>query len=260
MPSLESLIEQGIAEAEAEVLADADRWQPHEKVHFLVEKANICILLGWESKAKDALASATELSQFMFACPAPWGSVQDFKRRAQASSLCSRRVRRRTGQGRRLRDSFCPSPPPERRHALEEVHYSKDATSGGAEVVPLSDFRCPPSSTPDEQPQLSPLDQIILLTEASLKDVFSPADSLTSEEILPYAVRVVSDKSTNWQIYTQALLVRSRIEVHRSRTAERGILQMQALSIRSSSRLLHTHRRRKRREQTNHHVSHSHRH
>ncbi|CAK7240953.1 MAG: hypothetical protein STHCBS139747_002410 [Sporothrix thermara] len=83
--------------------------------------------------------------------------------------------------------------------------------------------------SPDSQPQLSPLDQIILLTVATLKDAFSPADALTLEEILPYATRVLSDKSTNWQIYSQALIVRSRIELHRSRTVERGVLQMQAM-------------------------------
>jgi tetratricopeptide (TPR) repeat protein len=82
---------------------------------------------------------------------------------------------------------------------------------------------------PDEQPQLKPLDQITLLTEATLRDTLSPLDKLNSEEILPYAVRVLNDKPTNWQIYTQALLVRSRIESHRSRTQERSVLQMQVI-------------------------------
>jgi len=82
---------------------------------------------------------------------------------------------------------------------------------------------------PEDQPKLLPEDQIILLAEATLRDSFSPADSLTSEEVLPFAVRVIEDKSTNWQIYTQALLVRSRIELGRSRTVERGVLQMQAV-------------------------------
>ena len=46
---------------------------------------------------------------------------------------------------------------------------------------------------------------------------------------MPYAERVISGGSSNWQVYTQALLVRSRIEGYRSRTIERGVLQLQAV-------------------------------
>ncbi|EHK99596.1 putative TPR repeat-containing protein C19B12.01 [Glarea lozoyensis 74030] len=81
----------------------------------------------------------------------------------------------------------------------------------------------------NQQPQLTPLDQITLLTEATIKDTFLPLDKLNSEEVLPYAIRVLNDKPTNWQIYTQALLVRSRIESHRSRTQERSVLQLQVI-------------------------------
>ncbi|KAI5287743.1 hypothetical protein KEM52_001439, partial [Ascosphaera acerosa] len=52
---------------------------------------------------------------------------------------------------------------------------------------------------------------------------------LTREETLPYAVRVIEGGSPNWQVYSQALLVRSKIEGYRSRTVERGLLQLQAL-------------------------------
>ncbi|KAK8119965.1 uncharacterized protein PG998_004591 [Apiospora kogelbergensis] len=68
-------------------------------------------------------------------------------------------------------------------------------------------------------PQALALNDDTLLEKISFKD----------KEILPFAERVIGDKSTNWQIYTQALLVRSRIELNRSRTLERGVLQMQAV-------------------------------
>ncbi|KAH8651038.1 hypothetical protein BX600DRAFT_483581 [Xylariales sp. PMI_506] len=111
---------------------------------------------------------------------------------------------------------------------LEKISFTvegeeKDAASQSTLPVALQEL------TPENQPRLNPEDQIILLTEATIKDTFSPADTLTSEEILPFAVRVIDDSSTNWQIYTQALLVRSRIELNRSRTVERGVLQMQAV-------------------------------
>ena len=85
------------------------------------------------------------------------------------------------------------------------------------------------SLDPGNQPLLEPLDAIILLATASSIDSASPADALTREETLPFAERVLSGCSSNWQVYTQALLVRSRIESHRSRTVERGVLQLQAV-------------------------------
>ena len=82
---------------------------------------------------------------------------------------------------------------------------------------------------PGNQPLLQPLDAIILLATASSITNTSPSDGLTREETLPYAQRVISGGSSNWQVYTQALLVRSRIEGYRSRTIERGVLQLQAV-------------------------------
>ncbi|KAF4634119.1 hypothetical protein G7Y89_g3988 [Cudoniella acicularis] len=109
---------------------------------------------------------------------------------------------------------------------LESIEFTKPISDT------LENSALPPelaNMQPDQQPQLNPLDQITLLTEATIKDTYSPLDKLNSEEILPYAVRVLSDKPTNWQIYTQALLVRSRIESHRSRTMERSVLQLQVI-------------------------------
>ena len=85
------------------------------------------------------------------------------------------------------------------------------------------------SLDPGNQPQLQPLDAIILLAIASSITTTSPTDGLTRETTLPYAERVISGGSSNWQVYTQALLVRCRIESHRSRTIERGVLQLQAV-------------------------------
>jgi tetratricopeptide (TPR) repeat protein len=82
---------------------------------------------------------------------------------------------------------------------------------------------------PAKQPLLFPMDSVILLATASSISNTSPADGLTREETLPYANRVLDGGSSNWQVYTQALLVRSRIEGYKSRTVERGLLQLQAL-------------------------------
>lgn len=82
---------------------------------------------------------------------------------------------------------------------------------------------------PSKQPLLHPIDSALLLALASSITNTRPDEGLTREETLPYAQRVLDGGSSNWQVYTQALLVRSRIEAHRSRTTERGLLQLQTL-------------------------------
>lgn len=112
---------------------------------------------------------------------------------------------------------------------LESIHFAPPSFL--PEVV--SDDTALPSSLANlnlsSQPLLKPFDSIILLQIASSISNTSPPDGLTREETIPYATRVLDGGSSNWQVYTQALLVRSRIEGYRSRTAERGLLQLQAL-------------------------------
>ncbi|KAK5420213.1 hypothetical protein LTR06_001683 [Exophiala xenobiotica] len=114
---------------------------------------------------------------------------------------------------------------------LEEISFHPTSTTTMTHAVP--DTSSLPSSLssldPSNQPLLSPIDSIILLATASSISNTSPSDGLVREETLPYATRVLDGGSSNWQVYTQALLVRSRIEGYRARTAERGLLQLQAL-------------------------------
>ena len=224
VPSLEDVIERQMGIVEGEVGKGV------AGVQFLVEKANVHIMLGQDVKAKEALTEATRLNGFVYALSGAMGKRTKWQEKGTSQLVVlARSGRWEGGEGKEgvkpvalnLNDDTL----------LESLEFSKEGEVGlngevdGKEGLPL-ELR---DLSPDEQPQLSPLDQIILLSEATLKDAFSPADSLTSEEILPFAVRVISDTATNWQIYTQALVVRSRIEVHRSRTLERGVLQMQAV-------------------------------
>ncbi|KUI64195.1 hypothetical protein VM1G_10961 [Cytospora mali] len=244
VPSLVEKIQSSLQQVEGDVLGEA--WEVSEtssystevKVRFMVEKANICIMLGQDVKAREALETAAELHGFVYALSGALGKRTRFQEKSTsqlvvlAKSAVAQQARSEKGGEEELPEAL----PLNDDTLLEEIEFSKDGAEGkhGEQNGPTAGTvsELPAELTglkPDEQPQLSPLDQIILLTEATLKDAFSPADTLTPEEILPFAVRVVNDKSTNWQIYTQALLVRSRIEVHRSRTVERGVLQMQAV-------------------------------
>ncbi|AEO67361.1 uncharacterized protein THITE_2116265, partial [Thermothielavioides terrestris NRRL 8126] len=228
VPSLQAAVEKGLEQVEGEVWA-GEGWSTQDRVRFLVEKANVCIMLGQDAKAREALRRATELSGFVYALSGALGKRTRFQQKSTSQLV----VLAKSGQEAQTEDLQGNQAKPQALALnddtlLETVEFTKEEdgrrTEAASELPPaLNDL------PPDDQPQLAPEDQIILLAEATLKDAFSPADSLTSEEILPFAVRVIGDKSTNWQIYTHALLVRSRIEVHRSRTVERGVLQMQAV-------------------------------
>lgn len=115
---------------------------------------------------------------------------------------------------------------------LEHIQFTQPPTAEPNPTAISDVSSLPPQLAeldPSSQPLLFPIDSIILLATASSISNTSPADGLTREETLPYATRVLEGGSSNWQVYTQALLVRSRIEGYRSRTTERGLLQLQAL-------------------------------
>lgn len=235
VPSLVEKIQASLNDVHSDILGEAweinsSKWSIDDKVRYLVEEANIYIMLGHDVKAREALRNAADLNGFVYALSGALGKRTKFQENStsQLVVLAKSRTAANKHQGQDVPESLVLNDDT----LLEDIHFTGDQEGLHGEQSQGSESQLPPGLRhlkPDEQPQLTPLDQIMLLTEATLKDAFSPADKLTAEEILPFAVRVLSDKSTNWQIYTQALLVRSRIEVHRSRTVERGVLQMQAV-------------------------------
>jgi tetratricopeptide (TPR) repeat protein len=219
-----------------EVWATEETWTRDEKALFLVEAANNYILLGRYDKAKETLNEAAQATGVVYALSGALGKRTKFQEHNISQLVvlarsASEQDAATTGESKDEDDQGAAKPDSLKLNndtLLEEIRFVKEPAKNIAAVETL-----PPALSelsPDDQPQLSALDEIILLTEATIKDAFSPIDTLTSEEILPFAVRVLADKSVNWQIYTQALLVRSRIEIHRSRTVERGVLQLQAVA------------------------------
>lgn len=239
VPSLVEKIQEGLALVQSDVLGEAwevadgtSKYSSEDKVRFLVEKANVCIMLGQDVKAREALKLAAELNGFVYALSGALGKRTRFQDKSTSQLVVlAKSAVERSKEGEEEAPQALPLNDDT---LLEQIEFSKEGTEGkhGEQNIPATESTLPiqlRDVVADQQPQLSTLDQIILLTEATLKDAFSPSDTLTSEEILPFAVRVINDKSTNWQVYTQALLVRSRIEMHHSRTVERGVLQMQAV-------------------------------
>ncbi|KAJ9143144.1 TPR-like protein [Coniochaeta hoffmannii] len=232
IPTLEQDIQIGLAALEDDIKHGRPdpAWSAHDRARFWVEKANICIMLGQDKKARAALKEATAISRFSYALSGALGKRTRFQETstsqlvvlAKSASAPSIEETFEQGEGQALPQALALNDDTLLESVTFTAEESKDEVQSGLPDE-LKDM------SPEDQPQLAALDQIILLTEATLKDAFSPTDNLTSEEILPFATRVISDKSTNWQIYTHALLLRSRIELHRSRTLERGVLQLQAV-------------------------------
>lgn len=237
VPTLVEKIQAGLNQVHGDVLEeawelDSSKWSTDDQVRYLVEEANVYILLGQDVKARGSLRAAADLNGFVYALSGALGKRTKFQENSTSQLVVLAKSQTATSQDEKQEQDVPEALALNDDTLLEEIHFTGDKEGLHGEQSQGSESQLLPALKdlkPDDQPQLAPLDQIMLLTEATLKDAFSPADKLTAEEILPFAVRVLNDKSTNWQIYTQALLVRSRIEVHRSRTVERGVLQMQAV-------------------------------
>lgn len=90
------------------------------------------------------------------------------------------------------------------------------------------------SIDPSAQPHISPFSQSVLLA-LSLATLSQPTslmnlsvDVLSTSQVSAFVSRVLIDPQ-NWSVHSMALLLRCRAEAGRSRTVERGVLQMQAL-------------------------------
>lgn len=214
---------------------------------FLVERATIHIEHGYDEKARIDLAEAARERKFDFALTGRLGKRTKFqqtelsqlvvlaKSSSPGNSVGTARNSTFDGKVEKDRERILDKDPKPKAldlnddTLLESISFSKESSVSSTVVDEKSLPESLQSLDPADQPALEPLDSIILLATASSITNTSPQDGLTREETLPYVTRVLSGPSTNWQIYTQALLVRSRIEGYKSRTVERGLLQLQAI-------------------------------
>ena len=212
------------------------------EVEFLLERASIHTHHGFDKLARQDLDEAKQKQQFQFALTGLLGKRTKFQDRdiSQLVVLAKSADSEGTSNGESSSDAkvlagtTTDASGPARLDLnddtlLESISFSEkpadSQTPEGEEPLPsaLKDL------DPANQPKLDALDSTILLNFASSITNTSPQNGLTREETLPYATCVLDGGSSNWQVYTQALLVRSRIEGYRSRTTERGLLQLQAL-------------------------------
>ncbi|KAF7595259.1 hypothetical protein BBP40_006759 [Aspergillus hancockii] len=210
-----------------------------EKGKFLVERALINTHHGFDAKARDDIEKAALERNFEFALTGKLGKRTKFQDRdisqlvilakssedAEDASINSKTGSQPSGPKKLdLNDDTL----------LESISFAKDGQQQhqGKQVTVQEESSLPPALAaldPGNQPKLNPVDSAILLSLAAAITNTTPENGLTREETHPYANRVLEGGSSNWQIYTQALLARSRIEGYKARTVERSVLQMQAL-------------------------------
>ncbi|KAL3437071.1 hypothetical protein BDV09DRAFT_193362 [Aspergillus tetrazonus] len=213
-----------------------------EKGKFLLERATVHVHHGFDAKARADLERAAAERKFEFALTGRLGKRTKFQQRdisqlvilAKSAEDPSKTDGVETSE--RTKDNAAAPTNLDLNDdtLLEAISFTKpdEQKSQGKAVTVQDESSLPPalaSLDPGEQPMLDPVDSAILLCFAAAITNTRPEDGLTREETAPYATRVLDGGSSNWQTYTQALLLRSRIEGYRSRTVERSVLQLQAL-------------------------------
>ena len=243
-PSLQKIIYDDLEYLDTKILSNnSSSYNDTQKICYLLEHAAIHIYHDFDSKAREDLEQAAKLTGLEYILTGRLGKRTKF----QEKELSQLVVLAKSADGPVMKNASVANGVTNR-HAngdttkklkpqkfnlnddtlLETISFSKstaDPQLRADEHVPASLATLDPAN----QPVLAPLDSILLLSIASSITNTSPQHGLTREETLPYATRVLEGGSSNWQIYTQALLVRSRIEGYRSRTVERGVLQLQTL-------------------------------
>ncbi|KAF2821124.1 TPR-like protein [Ophiobolus disseminans] len=195
---------------------------------FILERAAIHTHHGNDKQAKADLDQATSERKFEFALTGLMGKRTKFQQKDTSQLLVLAR-----SAGAETNGSADGASKPKALDLNDDtLHESIQYTEKLATTDIKNESTLPASLAeldPSNQPLLDPLDSVILLSLAESIKNTNPADGLTREETIPYATRVLEGGSSNWQVYTQALLVRSRIEGYKTRTMERGLLQLQAL-------------------------------
>ncbi|KAG9195629.1 hypothetical protein G6011_00750 [Alternaria panax] len=228
-PSLQDAIYDDLKVVE-DLIQNSDKSRDIKDLHtsFLLERAAIHTHHGLDKKAKADLDQATSERKFEFALTGLMGKRTKFQQKDTSQLIVLARSAGSKTNGASDESSKPKALDLNDDTLLESISFTNETAS--MEIKDESSL--PPSLAsmdPSNQPLLDPLDSVIMLSLAESIKNTNPADGLTREQTEPYATRVLEGGSSNWQVYTQALLVRSRIEGYKSRTMERGLLQLQAL-------------------------------
>ena len=228
-PSLQTTIYGDLKDVEKLVM-DSGKETAIPDLHstFLLERAAVHTHHGLDKQARADLDQATAERKFEFALTGLMGKRTKFQEKDTSQLLVLAK-----SAGTDLKATSTEAAGPKALDLNDDtLHESIQFTEKVASMDIQDESKLPASLAslePANQPLLEPLDSVILLSLAESIKNTNPADGITREQTIPYAERVIKGGSSNWQVYTHALLVRSRMEGYKTRTMERGLLQLQAL-------------------------------
>jgi tetratricopeptide (TPR) repeat protein len=227
-PSLQTTIYDDLKDVEKLVMDSGNEIEiPDLRSTFLLERAAIHTHHGLDKQARADLEQATAERKFEFALTGLMGKRTKFQQKDTSQLLVLAK-----SAGTDLKTSTEAAGPKALDLNDDTLHETIQFTEKVASMDIQDESKLPASLAslePANQPLLEPLDSVILLSLAESIKNTNPADGITREQTIPYAERVIEGGSSNWQVYTHALLVRSRMEGYKTRTMERGLLQLQAL-------------------------------
>lgn len=176
--------------------------------------------LGQDKPANNAFLTAARASGLEFELTGAMGKRTKFQTQDHSQLLLLAESRKRDGEdGKVVPSKGAPEALKLNDDTLlEQTEYT--STTGGSGALSHLD--------PGNQPALHPLDQALLLSLCLNQANSSPSHGLTIQQMMPFVQRVVTHP-TNWSVHTTALILRARLESHRSRTVERSALQLAAL-------------------------------
>ncbi|KAG0304458.1 hypothetical protein BGZ97_001484 [Linnemannia gamsii] len=194
---------------------------------FWIEKG---LVLHWyteDTKAYEAFQKAQSTSGFRFKVTGALGKRTKFQQYDTSQLVVVAESSRDMASSRpSAYKSEAGSGPKNLEHnddtVLEKIQFSELSEEDRAR---LGELELDPSK---EIEDLHPIDHALLLAFCLNIKNTNPAHGLTVEQMFPFVTRVL-ETPNNWTVYTMALLLRSRLEADKSRTVERGALQLQAL-------------------------------
>ncbi|KAG0014188.1 hypothetical protein BGZ80_010589 [Entomortierella chlamydospora] len=197
------------------------------QTRFWIEKG---LVLHWyteDTKAYETFQKAQSISGFRFKVTGAMGKRTKFQQYDTSQLVVVAESSRDMASSRpSAYKSKAGSGPKNVEHnddtILERIQFSDISEE---ERAKLGDLDLDPSKKIED---LHPIDHALLLAFCLNIKNTNPAHGLTVEQMFPFVTRVL-ETPNNWTVYTMALLLRSRLESDKSRTVERGVLQLQAL-------------------------------